>query len=252
MRARIRQLLRRPPEAAPRAYWVARSRFAEGIAALRSRVLARRIARALAGRPDVRFAQVGANDGRRGDPLRGLVLGNPGWSGVFAEPVPGLFGRLVRSYPSEPRLHFQPVAVADAAGHCLVYAVGADAEAALAGRLPSWTDQIASLDPEHLVAHLGERIRPFLVAHEVECVTLPGLLSRVGLAELDLLHVDAEGADARVLRQLDLSTHRPRVVLYEHVHLAAAEARDLEERLRGAGYRLSRHGGDTLALASPR
>jgi FkbM family methyltransferase len=244
----IRERLRRAPPRAPRAYWGLRSRLAALAAGLHARAIARRIERALAGRAGVRFAQIGSNDGLRGDPLRRLVLRSPGWRGVFAEPLPDAFARLRSHYPEEPRLHFAPVAVAAQPGARRLYAVSPEAPRALGGRLPSWYDQLGSLDPEHAVRQLGERIRPWLVAHEVECVRLAGLLARAGLDGLDLLHVDAEGADAEILGQLDLAARPPAVVLFEHAHLTEAAARTLDARLRAAGYTLSRHGGDTLAV----
>jgi FkbM family methyltransferase len=249
---RLRGLLRRAPPGAPRCYWALRGLAAAGLAGFHARVIARRIERALRGIGRVRFAQVGSNDGVRGDPLRPLALRHPGWEGVFAEPVPELFARLVRNYPSEPRLHFEQVAIAGRPGRRPVFAVSADAERALRGALPSWYDQIASLDAEHLVAHLGERIRPFLVAHEVECIPLAQLLARAGMEQIDLLHLDAEGADYEILRQLELGPAAPAVVLFEHAHLPAADRRAATGRLRAAGYRLSRHGGDTLALRPAR
>jgi FkbM family methyltransferase len=244
----IRARLRRPPPGASPAYWAARSRIAAGVAGFHGRVVSWRIARALRGRRRIRFAQIGSNDGVRGDPLRRLVLANPGWTGVFAEPVPELFARLRSNYPDARRLSFQQVAVATESGRRSLFAVSSHAARALGGRLPGWYDQLGSFDPEHLVAHLGERIRPFLVAHDVECVSLAELLARSGLGAVDLLHVDAEGSDHEVLAQLDLAAHPPSVVLFEHAHLGPEACRAAEHRLRSAGYRLSRHGGDTLAL----
>jgi FkbM family methyltransferase len=246
----MRARLMRPPRGAPRAYWAARSRIGVGLAWLHGRVVSRRIARALRGRRGVCFAQIGSNDGVRGDPLRRLVLANPEWTGVFAEPVPELFARLRSNYPDARRLRFQQVAVAAKTGRRSLFTVSAHASRALGGRLPSWYDQLGSFDAEHLVAHLGKRIRPFLVAHDVECVSLAELLARSGLGPVDLLHVDAEGSDHEILAQLDLAAHPPSVVLFEHAHLRPEARRALAERLRSAGYRLSRHGGDTLALRS--
>jgi FkbM family methyltransferase len=244
----LRERLLRARSRAPRGYWAARSRAAELAAGFHARWIARRIARALRGQRRVRFAQIGSNDGVRGDPLRALVLGHAEWTGVFAEPLPSLFARLRRHYPAEPRLHFEPVAVARQPGRRRVYALSPDAPRALGGTLPSWYDQLGSLDPEHGVRQLGERIRPLLVAHEVECVRLDELLARGGLDGLDLLHVDAEGADAEILEQLDLDASPPRVVLYEHAHLPPPVRRAASARLRAAGYTLTRHGGDTLAV----
>jgi FkbM family methyltransferase len=239
--------LRRAPPGALRAYWALRSRVAEGLAAFHSRAIARRIARALHGQSRVCFAQVGSNDGVRGDPLRPLVLAHPGWTGVFAEPVPELFAQLVRNYPADPRLQFERVAVGKAPGRCRVFTVSREAERALGG-LPSWYDQVGSMDPEHVVRLLTERVRPFLVAHDVERIPLAELLARAGLPRIDLLHVDAEGADHEIVGQLDLGRDEPVVVLFEHAHLSPGQRREASEWLRAAGYRLSRHGGDTLAV----
>lgn len=243
-----RRGVRRAPSSAPLVYWWLRSRVAELLCFFHARGIERRVARALRHVEQVTFAQVGSNDGVRGDPLRRLVLRHPDWTGVFAEPIPALYEQLVRSYPSGPGLHFEPVAVARESGRRRMFALSSDAADALGGRLPSWHDQIASLDAEHLITHLGERVRPYLVAHEVECVQLAELLARAGLSRIDLLHLDAEGADGEILAGLDLEDAAPSVIVFEHAHLPTEELRALREGLGAAGYRLSRHGGDTLAV----
>lgn len=58
----------------------------------------------------LRFIQIGANDGIRGDPIRQKVL-KYGWTGVLVEPLPPLFAELKRNYANQPGLEFINAAV---------------------------------------------------------------------------------------------------------------------------------------------
>lgn len=186
-----------------------------------------------AGRP-LTFVQIGSNDGVIHDPIHAVVRAC-GWSGVLVEPLPPLYERLVANYEGVPGLAFENAAVGTVDGTSTLYSV-----APRPGD-PYWIDQIASFDRatieghEDRIAGVKERIVEFPVAS----LTLPTLVSRHGLQSIDLLHVDVEGYDFEVLKQIDFSSSwAPTFIIYEREHFDRDTDKAARDLLRTAGYRL--------------
>jgi FkbM family methyltransferase len=205
---------------------------------------------ALESAEDVFLVQVGSNDGVQGDPLHPLIRAHPGWRGLFIEPVPYQFERLRRNYVRLPaarsRFSFENVAIAAEPGRRPFYYVSEQARAR-GDDLPIWCEQLGSFDREHIVSHLEGRLAPHIVEQDVECATLSDVLVRNRVERLDLLHVDTEGYDYEVLLQLDWQRWRPRVIVFEVVHLTEPERAEAVALLRSQSYRLSLLGYDLLA-----
>jgi FkbM family methyltransferase len=193
------------------------------------------------------FVQIGSNDGMHDDPLRSLILKHPGWGGILVEPVPYAFERLKKNYAGRPNLHFENVAVSDCAGFMPFYYVSEAALDSISG-LPKWYDQLGSFDRSHIVKHLGGALEPFIVEQPVPTKRLADVLLRNPGRTVDLLHIDAEGHDYAILSQVDFHQIRPRVILYEHVHLSDLQKRTAEASLKHNGYRILRCGNDSLAI----
>jgi FkbM family methyltransferase len=190
-----------------------------------------------AGRP-LRFLQIGSSDGVTHDPLHATVVRH-GWSGVLVEPLPWVFERLRRTYAGVAGLAFENAAVAEATGCAPIFYVQP------APGDPPWIDLTASLRREVVlkmswsVPGIRDRIDQALVP----TVTLNDLVERHELRRLDFLHVDAEGYDLEVIRQLDFdASWAPRFVLYEAKHLGAAGRAEARRRLESGGYRDVRAG----------
>ena len=201
----------------------------------------------LAGRSKVSFLQIGSNDGVQSDPLRDLIIKNRYWHGVFVEPVRFLWEQLRKNYRDTRRFAFENVAVSDKDEFRTFYYLAEEVYEAIPS-LSQWTRGIGSFNREHLLEHLQPSAWPFIKAEELECVTLPTLLKRNGLSGLDVLHIDTEGYDYKVLSQFDFKAQQPAVVLYEHVHLDERERELARKLLVQYGYSLEEFRSDTLAL----
>lgn len=191
------------------------------------------------------FVQVGSNDGARGDPLHALVR-EKGWRGVLVEPVPFIYERLKRNHPDERRFACVNAAVGTAEEERDFHYLAEEAGRLL--DLPFWFDQLGSFDREHIVAALGPRVAPFVRTERIRCRPLAAILEETGLTRIDLFHVDTEGFDHEVLKQLDLARFAPRVVIFEHKHLAPADRAATLERLAAHGYRFRTARDDTVAV----
>jgi FkbM family methyltransferase len=183
--------------------------------------------------PEAMFLQIGANDGMTGDPIRHLIARpEVRWDGVMVEPVAHLFAELSQHHANNPDIKLEQVAIGETDGIALIYRLNTTSDDS------RWLDQLPSLDRTTLqrtAAQLGaseERI----IAENVNCLRVETLLTRNRISQLDLLVIDTEGWDWRVLRQFDLDRLRPKIILYEHQHLGNEERQSARQFLARHNY----------------
>lgn len=151
----------------------------------------------------LKFVQIGANDGVRGDPIRDLIIKHA-WTGVLVEPLSDVFDSLVRGYASHNGLAFEHAAVCVYNGNTTLYrARGSDA---------------STLKEERLKDKLRANASPI----QVPCMTLRALIQKHQIGSLDLLQIDTEGYDWEIIRQLPTLEFWPRVIHFE-AHLLGAD-----------------------------
>jgi FkbM family methyltransferase len=192
---------------------------------------------------DLFFIQVGAHDGRSGDPIHNYVV-KYGWRGILVEPVKYLFDRLVANYRGQAGLLFENAAISDKNESRDIYRLRETSD-----NLPSWYDQIASLDPEFALRQeiTIPNVKDYLIAEKVKCVTFETLLKKYSVEHLGLLQVDAEGYDYEIIKAIDFRTIKPRVVRYENKHLSAVDRAACESLLKQSGYLIMDIAEDTVA-----
>lgn len=199
-----------------------------------------------AARADVRFVQVGSNEAGYGDPLRYHIRNN-GWRGLMIEPLPHVFRRLQQRYGDTPGLILENVAIDREPGTRPFYHLRPSDEPGL----PVWYDMLGSFLKENVLAHqrfLGD-IPERIVETSVRCLTFDQVCEKHGIAAFDVLHIDAEGYDAEILRSVDLERYRPALVLYESKHLHADDYADSLARLHAAGMLTHSDSVDTIAVS---
>jgi FkbM family methyltransferase len=194
------------------------------------------------------FVQVGSNDGMQNDPIHDLVISHTKWKGLFIEPVPFLFERLKRNYNHSERFIFENIAISTKRGVRKFYYVSEEAKAELGESLPYWYDQLGSFYRSHIPKHLNGKLDPYIVEEEIETITLQEIFDRNYIEEIDLIHIDTEKYDYKVLSQVDFLRYKPCAVLYEHFHLSDDEKISAESLLRKHNYNCVPYERDTLAL----
>ena len=209
-----------------------------------------RIGRILRNQENAYVVQIGSNDGVANDPIHQLLLAHPGWEALLVEPVPFLFERLRQNYPNQARFRFENVAISDQPGTLPFYYVAEGATRKIAD-LPHWHDQLGSFDPDHIRRHFGNRLDAFIVKTQIATVSMPMLLERHRVPRIDLLHIDAEGSDWMILRQVDLVRFAPRIILFEHAHLSETDKQAAREFL-SKRYRIADLGMDFICVRRPR
>jgi FkbM family methyltransferase len=124
------------------------------------------------------------------------ALYDRGWSGINIEPNPALFAQLESARPRDRNL---ALALSDAEGS-----------------LPYW--EVVGTGLSTCDAEEAERARGkgFEVSeHTVRCTTLARVLSDANVTCLDVLKIDVEGFELRVLRGNDWTQYRPSVIVVE-------------------------------------
>ncbi|MCU1427041.1 MAG: hypothetical protein JWL83_1041 [Actinomycetia bacterium] len=200
--------------------------------------------------PHAFFIQVGSNDGEQHDPLRAAILRRR-WHGIMIEPVPYVFRRLQENYGGYAnRIALENVAIGERDGHLPFYHLAPVADYEAEG-LPQWYDGIGSFKREHVLKHVTHipDVAERLVCIEVPSLTFESLCHKRGVERVDLIHIDAEGSDFDVIKLIDLARHRPRLLVYEHYHLSAAEQGQCRLHLETHGYDTIEHGMDTWCLS---
>jgi hypothetical protein len=74
------------------------------------------------------------------------------------------------------------------------------------------------------------------------------MIQRNQVQQIDLIHIDTEGYDYEILKQIDFDKYQPDIILYEHKHLENKVYKSSIRMLKERGYKLFIHQGDTLAV----
>ncbi|QHT69636.1 FkbM family methyltransferase [Rhodocytophaga rosea] len=167
------------------------------------------------------LVHIGSHDGKTGDLFFDLIHEHTHWKVLFVEPVPYLFKRLQENYPSDSRFRFENAAVNDGSSQ-LFYWVQEDAISHVPD-LPKGFDQLGSFDRNNITKHLDGKLEHYIVEASIQGITLQALFSKHSIDKLDILHIDTEGYDWKILSQLDLNKHSPLLILFEHINLSAVE-----------------------------
>ena len=186
------------------------------------------------------FVQIGAFDGIANDPLRPFIA-KGGWRGVMLEPQPERVRQLRELYRDDASVLVIAAALDGERGQRPLYTVDAQG-------LPAWVAQIASFDRAHVEKH--EELVPGIAANvrelTVDCITFDDVLEKLPPGRLDLLQIDAEGADGYLLSLFPFERVRPAIVHWEIKNMTRAEQEATLDQLCGLGFRISRSGGEDM------
>lgn len=194
---------------------------------------------------DVYFIQIGAADGISGDPIFGFVKTRR-WRGILVEPVPYLFEKLKRNYAGCENLIFENVAISNKE-EIKDFWFPKD----IPGQ-PDWFYQLGSFSREIILRHSDAipELDQMIDRIPLECISLANLLSRNGVVKVDLLQVDTEGYDFEIIKQIDFSSCKPKIIVYEHKHLTTLDRSECAAHLQKQGYQLVEENINTIAFQS--
>ena len=201
----------------------------------------------------VSFIQIGANDGLRCDPVRRFVVRDR-WEGIFVEPLLPVFKMLKDNYAHLRNRHdlvFVNAAISGKEGENIIFwSFSAPYLSTLPLERQMDLLRKSSFDRSLVEGYLdgcpgnGERIEAF----SVPVMTVTSLVDQYRDGKMtDLLVIDAEGHDDRIIMGIDLERYRPKAIIYESHNLAERE-QPLRQFLCDRDYEVGGLGGDSVAV----
>src|SRR5208282_6464208 len=160
--------------------------------------------------------QIGAADGILADPLRPLAV-NFDPKIVMLEPNPYMFERLQRNYARNENIRFIQAALGSACGKMELHAV----------------------HPDKIAAEHVEKI-------PVEMISVAKLMTITDNQKPDIVLVDVEGMDGKILQSILESGIRPKIIQYETRCLPESDKEALAAKL-GKEYVQISFGNDLVA-----
>ncbi len=183
--------------------------------------------------------QLGAFDGISGDPLREFLV-KPRWQALLLEPCPEPYTSLQTTYRDNPRVETRQCALSVESGVKHLYYVDP------ARYRNSWDGQISSFQRGHLEKH-GISADAILSC-KVEAITFDALMNQVAWDRIDVLQIDCEGEDWRLLRSFPFDRTLPAIIGIEIAHLSDSEVDDMIGFLTELGYQFQLARPDLIAV----
>lgn len=186
------------------------------------------------------FIQIGAFDGITADPLH-RYIGRYGWRGIMVEPQPRAVRELRELYRDNQHVVIMEGAVDRHRGKRILFTV--DSVTA-----PTWAAGMASFERGHVEKHeylipgLSQMIQEIIV----DCILFEDVLEQLNNEDIDVLQIDAEGADAYLLCLFPFERVKPAIIHWEIKNLSVAEREECLDRLFGLGYRFAASGGEDM------
>jgi FkbM family methyltransferase len=186
------------------------------------------------------FIQVGAFDGVTKDPLQ-KYINRFGWSGVLIEPQADAADKLRDLYRDNPRIAVLQAALDERKGKRTLFRVASP-------KAPEWAGALASFQRDTIVKHcdLVQDLEGMIVEDAVDCVTFEDVFRILPNGLIDLLPIDTEGADGKIISLFPFERLRPAIVHWEVKHLSTPEREQCLARLVSFGYRFAPSGEEDM------
>jgi FkbM family methyltransferase len=203
----------------------------------------------LARSPKPFILQIGANDGVRADPVYPFITDHR-LSSLLIEPHPVLFGVLKDNYSSFPEVRLANIAIADSDVQTVSLYAPNDELLESNQRLSG----LCSLDRDRLARSLRmfgfERVYSLIQELSVPARTVRAMLREQDIDKIDILQIDAEGYDWKLLQQFDLTSLNVQLINFEFFNLTHEEQSDCVEFVTSHGYETAVVRGDMVAMRS--
>ena len=179
------------------------------------------------------IVKIGANDARHDDPFKDYLTQDVRVRGLLIEPVEAYITEAKQIFKYFKDIECLQVAVSDNDGHLPFYYLD-DAVVEKYPNIPKYYRLLGSFNSKHIQNHFGEQYNEFIVTKDVPVVSLMKLLKDKNYTDLDILHIDTEGYDWQILKQLDFCECLPKMIYFEHKHLKAHEIKEATNKLSTA------------------
>jgi FkbM family methyltransferase len=208
---------------------------------------------------DFFFVQIGANDGKKNDPLYDLVLKYK-LSGLLVEPLKNEFENLLKNYSSNGNLIFENSAISNKDGLQSIYEIKKDFQDIFYKHTGEKATMMTSFNKDHVRKFLrrgmGEFFKDkqaddYIDEVQVKTISFDTLMQKHQIKNIDLLQIDTEGFDFEIIKMVDFDKYSPKLINYESVHLNTSDKAQCESLLKEKGYVLFNNKADTYAIKKP-
>ncbi len=177
------------------------------------------------------FIQIGANDGKRFDPIFQIVSSLK-LKGIAVEPIKEYFDELLINYKNSNVIPVNK-AIHEENKEISIFRVKTDVD------LPEWSKGIASLNSEHYKKSNTDKKN--IIEEIVEAITFEKLFNDYEVTRVDLLQIDTEGYDYNLLKLFPFDQFQPSIIHFEHglpnKIMSIEEISEVNTMLLGYGYR---------------
>lgn len=186
------------------------------------------------------FVQIGASDGKTLDPLYPVIAKyEEKLEGICVEPLPDVFQDLKNTYYNYPQIQLENAAIGDTnTSEITIYKPIDDKKKMLS--------QKASIN-ENLLRKNGYSEKN-IEKISVKQISFSNLVKKYNISDIDLLVVDTEGSDAKVVSAVFQSGYYPLIIHYESLHLNKEEREYMRSLLMENNYFFTETEKDTLAF----
>jgi FkbM family methyltransferase len=132
---------------------------------------------------------------------------------LLVEPVPWLFNKLQEKYGSAKSVHLLRAVISEND----VDEVSFFAPIESANEIATWGDQLGSLNPVHALGH-NKEFSNKIEEIKVRGISFGTLINKFEIEQIDVLHTDTEGYDARLLSVFPFDKIKPRELIFEYKH----------------------------------
>lgn len=156
--------------------------------------------------------QIGANDGKRFDEIN-FFIKKYKINSLLVEPIDRYFNELKKNYADNDYVKFENSAISVENSISYLFQV----KKKYLNHYDDHVNGLASFEKKHLVKH---GIKTFHIEKtRVETITLNNLIKKHNIKFLDLLYVDAEGYDGKIVYDFLLNTNFKPLIIFEYIHI---------------------------------
>lgn len=194
---------------------------------------------------DFFFIQIGANNGKRYDPIHHLLEAEKEQvSGIAIEPVEEYFNELQQTYSSFSKIKLLRKAIHNVKESEIIYKINP--------ALPEIQEHLKGMSSFNIDNLLKDGVlKKDILEEQVKCISLMNLVKEEKIKTVHLLQIDAEGYDLEIIKAIDFTLLKPYIINFEHRWkyklVPEHELFAVFKKLIDNGYRILLDGNDALA-----
>ena len=189
------------------------------------------------------IVQIGANDGVRFDELDEFINEYKIQS-LLVEPIKSNFEKLKIKYYDVDFVKLENSAILINEQVSYLYKVDNKHLIHYDNHVPG----ITSFDKNHLLKH-GVK-KKHIIKEKVNSINIKELLNKYNIKNLDLLYIDAEGYDGKIVIDFLMNTNLKPIIIFEYIHINNETFNTLLLKLNEANYKIFSINENTFCIPS--